>query len=171
MSDELQKMKTMSDAGANYGLDLGTSTIAPPQKDCFVIPVPCPLLSRYFDTQNMNTSARHKYDNYYRHLPFDKHFIFRSLNSPPILNLIYNYDENGVIRKHNQDLNETFMDGNQDVAFPSENMTILWNLSKNGSVEMDNLVDLQDVFVGKEIHFHSSILKQVSPRLQRLIQK
>ena len=51
MSDELQKMKTMSDAGANYGLDLGTSTIAPPQKDCFVIPVPCPLLSRYFNTQ------------------------------------------------------------------------------------------------------------------------
>lgn len=58
MSDELQKMKTMSDAGANYGLDLGTSTIAPPQKDCFVIPVPCPLLSRYFDTQNRTTSAR-----------------------------------------------------------------------------------------------------------------
>jgi len=83
------------------------------------------------------------------------------LNSPPILNLIYNYDENGVIRKHNQDLNETFMDRNQDLAFPSENMTILWNLSKNGSVEMDNLVDLQDVFVGKEIHFHSSILQRV----------
>ena len=78
------------------------------------------------------------------------------MNSPPVLNLIYNYDENGVIRKHNQDLNETFMDRNQDVAFPSENMTILWNLSKNGSVEMDNLIDLQDVFVGKEIHFHSS---------------
>ena len=55
MSDELQKMKTMSDAGANYGLDLGTSTIAPPQKDCFVIPVPCPLLSRYFNTQNLYT--------------------------------------------------------------------------------------------------------------------
>ena len=53
-------MKTMSDAGANYGLDLGTSTMAPPQKDCFVIPVPCPLLSRYFYTRNMNTSARHK---------------------------------------------------------------------------------------------------------------
>ena len=55
MSDELQKMKTMSDAGANYGLDLGTSTIAPAQKDCFVIPVPCPLLSRYFNFQNLYT--------------------------------------------------------------------------------------------------------------------
>lgn len=80
------------------------------------------------------------------------------MNSPPVLNLIYNYDENGVIRKHNEDLNETFMDKNQNLAFPSENMTILWNLSNNGSVEMENLVDLQDVFVGKEIHFHSSIL-------------
>ena len=80
------------------------------------------------------------------------------MNSPPILNLIYNYDENGVIRKHKQDLNETFLDINQDIAFLSENKTILWNLSKNGSVEMDNLVDLQDVFVGKEIPFHSIIL-------------
>ena len=96
--------------------------------------------------------------NYYRYSPFYKHFIFRSLNSPPILNLIYNYDENGVIRKHYQDLNETFMDGNQNLAFPSENMTLLWNLSKNGSFEMDNLVDLQDVFVGKEIYSHSIIL-------------
>ena len=89
---------------------------------------------------------------------FYEHFILRSLNSPPVLNLIYNYDENGVILKHNQDINETFLDGYQDLASPSANMTILWNLSKNGSVEMDNLVDLRDVFVGKEIHFHSIIL-------------
>jgi hypothetical protein len=40
-------MQKMAEKGANYGLDLGTSTEVPKTKDCFVIPVPCPVLSRY----------------------------------------------------------------------------------------------------------------------------
>ena len=46
MSTELFQMQKMAEKGANYGLDLGTSTEAPETKDCFVIPVPCPVLSR-----------------------------------------------------------------------------------------------------------------------------
>ena len=82
---------------------------------------------------------------------FHKHFILRSLNSPPILNLIYNYDENGVLRKQNQDLNETVLDRTQELAFPSANMTLLWYLRNNGSIEMENLVTLKDVFSGKKM--------------------
>ena len=82
---------------------------------------------------------------------FHQHLVLRSLNSPPILNLIYNYDENGVLRKQNQDLNETVLDKNQELAFPSANMTLLWYLRNNGSIEMENLVDLQDVFSGKKM--------------------
>ena len=82
---------------------------------------------------------------------FHKHFILRSFNSPPILNLIYNYDENGVLRKQNQELNETVLDKNQELAFPSANMTLLWYSRNNGSIDMDNLVALQDVFSGKKM--------------------
>ena len=88
---------------------------------------------------------------------FHKHFILRSLNSPPILNLIYNYDENGVLRKQNQDLNETFLDKNHELAFPSANMTLHWYLRSNGSIEMENLLALEDVFSGKKMFIDFSM--------------
>ena len=48
MSEELIRMKNMSASGmVDYGLDLGTSTEAPLTKDCFNIPIPCQMLSRY----------------------------------------------------------------------------------------------------------------------------
>ena len=48
MSEELIRMKNMSASGmVDYGLDLGTSTEAPMTKDCFTIPIPCQMLSRY----------------------------------------------------------------------------------------------------------------------------
>ena len=48
MSEDLIRMKNMSASGmVDYGLDLGTSTEAPLTKDCFTIPIPCQMLSRY----------------------------------------------------------------------------------------------------------------------------
>ena len=93
------------------------------------------------------------------------------MNSPPILNLIYNYDENGVLRKQNQDLNETFLDKNHELAFPSVNMTLLWYLRNNGSIEMENLVTLKDVFSGKKmlIDFIRSVI--LTPALKCFVQK
>jgi hypothetical protein len=72
MMTALLKMEEMKNAGVNFGLDVVTAE-PPMRKDCFKVPIPCGLLSR-FDTQFYATNQR----------PDSKIYISeRSRASPP----------------------------------------------------------------------------------------
>ena len=73
---------------------------------------------------------------------------------PPILNLIYEYDENGVLRKRTRDINSTMFNlDDSEVYLPSDNVSMFWEISQNDSVNMGDLFGLQDLLDGN--HFES----------------
>ena len=75
-------------------------------------------------------------------------FVLRVSRLPPILSLIYDYDENGVLLKRQQDMNGTMIDLDDDLFIPVDNLTMLWNISKNESVQMEDILSLHNILQG-----------------------
>ena len=72
---------------------------------------------------------------------------------PPILNLIYEYDENGVLRKRSRDINSTMFNlDDSEVYLTPDNVSIFWNISQN-DYKYGDLFELQDLLEGN--HFSS----------------
>ena len=70
-----------------------------------------------------------------------------------MLSLLYNYDENGVLRKRKKDINNTTINLDDGVFFSDNNFSIFWNVSKNES--LDDFSDFQELLAGN--HFKLDI--------------
>ena len=67
---------------------------------------------------------------------------------PPILNLLYDYDENGVLRKRKNDINNTMITIDDPIFYSENNESIVWNASKNESLNMEDFLELQEYLAG-----------------------
>ena len=67
------------------------------------------------------------------------------------MSLIYDYDENGVILKRQQDMNGTMVDLGENLFIPADNLTEFLNLNHNESVQMQDIFSLQDLLQGKSL--------------------
>ena len=67
---------------------------------------------------------------------------------PPILNLLYDYDENGVLRKRKNDINNTMITIDDPIFYLENNESIVWNASKNESLNMEDFLELQEYLAG-----------------------
>ena len=67
------------------------------------------------------------------------------------MSLIYDYDENGVILKRQQDMNGTMVDLGENLFIPADNLTEFLNLNHNESVQIKDILSLQDLLQGKSL--------------------
>ena len=74
--------------------------------------------------------------------------FYRVSSLPPILSLIYDYDENGVLLKRQKKMNGTMVDLGENLFIPTDNLTMLWNISRNDSVQVPDEFSLHDLFQG-----------------------
>lgn len=64
------------------------------------------------------------------------------------MSLVYDYDENGVILKRQQDMNGTMVDLGENLFIPADNLTEFLNLNHNESVQIKDILSLQDLLKG-----------------------
>ena len=67
------------------------------------------------------------------------------------MSLVYDYDENGVILKRQQDMNGTMVDLGENLFIPADNLTEFLNLNHNESVQIKDILSLQDLLQGKSL--------------------
>ena len=78
-------------------------------------------------------------------------FLFYRVSSlPPILSLIYDYDENGVLLKRQKEMNGTIVDLGEKLFIPTDNLTMLWNISRNDSGQVPDEFSLHDLLHGNK---------------------
>ena len=79
--------------------------------------------------------------------------FYRVSSLPPILSLIYDYDENGVLIKRQKEMNGTMVDLGENLFIPTDNFTMLWNISRNDSVEVPDEFNLHDLLQGNRVEY------------------
>ena len=64
--------------------------------------------------------------------------------------MIYDYDENGVLLKRQKEMNGTIVDLGEKLFIPNDNLTMLWNISRNDSGQVPDEFSLHDLLQGNK---------------------
>ena len=77
--------------------------------------------------------------------------MLRTLRLPPMLNLLYDYDENGVLRKRKKSTNNTMNNLDDAIIISENNLSIFWNVSRNESIDIEDLLEIQELMAGNHL--------------------
>ena len=68
-----------------------------------------------------------------------------------MLNLLYDYDENGVLRKRKKSTNNTMNNLDDAIIISENNLSIFWNVSRNESIDIEDLLEIQELMAGNHL--------------------